>query len=71
MAPLPLTTGGRLRPLDPLLLPAQRVELAVRVKTLIEEKTRLRAEIPQLEQELAVRTRELEALNRSMASTAG
>lgn len=57
--------------LDPTLLPAQRVQLAARVKSLYDEKLRLRAEIPALEQELAARTRALEALSRSMASTAG
>ncbi len=56
--------------LDPLLLPAHRVQLVARVKTLLDEKTRLKSEIPQLEEELAARTRELEALDRSMASAA-
>lgn len=57
--------------LNPTLLPAQRVQLAARVKALYDEKLRLRAEIPQLEQELGARTRELEALSGSIASTAG
>lgn len=57
--------------LDPTLLPAQRVQLAARAKALYDEKLRLRAEIPPLEQELGERTRELEALGRSIASTAG
>lgn len=55
--------------LDPLLMPAQRVQLVVRVKTLFEEKSRLANEIPQLEEELRVRTRELEQIDAAMAST--
>lgn len=60
------TAGAQL---DPLLLPAHRIQLATRVKTLYDEKLRLAAEIPALEKELGVRTRELEALGRSMAAT--
>jgi len=54
--------------LDPLLLPAHRIQLAARVKQLYDEKGRITAEIPQLERELQARTAELEALNRSMAA---
>lgn len=54
--------------LNPLLLPDERIALAARVKRLYDEKTRLAAEIPALEGELEVRTSELEALDRSMAS---
>jgi hypothetical protein len=57
--------------LDPMLLPAHRIQLAARVKTLYDEKTRLAAEIPALEEELRLRVRELEALDGAMASTAG
>lgn len=56
--------------LNPLLLPDERIRLAVRVKRLYDEKTRLAAEIPSLESELQVRTSELEALDRSIASAA-
>lgn len=54
--------------LDPLLLPAQRIQLAARVKQLYDEKTRLQGDLPRLEAELAARTRELEALDRSLAA---
>lgn len=56
--------------LDPMLLPAHRIQLAARVKTLYDEKLRLAAEIPALEEELRIRTRDLEALDRSLASAA-
>lgn len=56
--------------LNPMLLPEQRIQLAARLKRLYDEKTRLTAEIPSLEAELRVRTSELEALDRSMASAA-
>ncbi len=54
--------------LDPLLLPAHRIQLAARVKQLYDEKNRLKTEIPALEQELTIRTRELETLNEQMAA---
>ncbi len=57
--------------LDPLLLPAQRIQLAARVKTLHDEKLRLKAEIPALEAELRLRLREFETLDGAVASTAG
>lgn len=56
--------------LDPMLLPAHRIQLAGRVKTLYDEKLRLAAEIPALEEELRLRQRELEDVDRSMASAA-
>lgn len=56
--------------LNPVLLPEERIALAARMKRLHDEKTRLAAEIPGLEAELRVRTSELEALDRSMASAA-
>lgn len=56
--------------LDPLLLPAHRIQLAARVKQLYDEKVRLTAEIPALEKELAIRTSELEELNQKMAAIA-
>ena len=54
--------------LDPLLLPAHRVQLAARIKQLYDEKNRLKTEIPQLEAELRIRTQELEAVHQSMAA---
>ncbi|MEZ4332956.1 MAG: DUF2799 domain-containing protein [Myxococcota bacterium] len=54
--------------LDPLLVPAQRVQLAARVKQLYDEKTRLRDEIPQLEAELRTQQSELDTLDRALAS---
>ena len=56
--------------LNPLLLPDERIQRAARVKRLYDEKTRLAAESPGREAELQVRTSELEALDRSMASGA-
>jgi hypothetical protein len=56
--------------LNPTLLPADRINLVARVKRLYDEKSRLAAEIPALEEELRVRTSELEALDRSLAAAA-
>lgn len=53
---------------DPLLLPTERVALAARVKQLFDEKARIAAEIPPLEDELRVRVAELEQLDRALAA---
>lgn len=50
------------------LTPTERIELAARVQRLLEEREQLRAEIPDVEAELAIKSRELDQLNRSLAS---
>ena len=50
------------------LPPAERIDLAARVQRLYAEKERLRAEIPDLEAELAIKSRELDRLEQSLAS---
>ena len=54
--------------LNPLLAPNTRIELLAKFKQLNDEQRRLRAEIPILEEDLVIRTNELETLNRSMAA---
>jgi len=54
--------------LNPVLTPAQRIELVAKVQRLDDERRSLEAEIPQLEAELVLRTNELEELSQSMAS---
>ena len=45
----------------------ERVELGARVQRLLDEQARLKQELPDLEAELAIKTRELDALNRTVA----
>ncbi len=47
----------------------ERVQLGARVQQLLDEQARLNKEIPELEDELVVRTRELDRLDRTVAST--
>lgn len=54
--------------LDPLLALNTRIELMAKIQRLTDEKRRLSAEIPVLEEALAIKSDELEALNRSMAA---
>lgn len=56
--------------LDGSLTPTERVELATRVQRLYEEKQRLQTEIPDLEAELAIKSRELDQLASTTASLA-
>ncbi len=54
--------------LDSGLTASERIELATRVQRLYEEKQRLSAEIPRLENELAIKFRALDRLNQSLAA---
>ena len=45
----------------------ERVQLGARVQRLLDEQARLKQELPDLEAELAIKTRELDALNRTVA----
>jgi hypothetical protein len=45
----------------------ERVQLGARVQRLLDEQARLKQEIPDLEAELAIKARELDALNRTVA----
>jgi hypothetical protein len=54
--------------LNPLLIPSVRIELLAKVRRLNDEEQRLTAEIPILEEKLALKSNELEALDRSMAA---
>jgi hypothetical protein len=50
------------------LTPTQRIELATQVQRLYDERETLRMEIPQIEAELAVKSRELDRLAQSLAA---
>jgi hypothetical protein len=54
--------------LNPLLTPAQRVELVAQAARLNDERSLLETEIPRLESELALKAEEFEALDQSMAA---
>jgi hypothetical protein len=54
--------------LNPLLMPAERIELLAKVQRLHEEMKRLETEMPHLEDDLARKVVELEDLNQSMAA---
>ena len=54
--------------LNPALTAAERVELAARVQRLYDEKQRLRNELPDLETELVIKSRQLDRLDRTLAS---
>jgi len=54
--------------LNPLLMVSARIELLAKLRRLNDEEQRLTAEIPILKERLAVKTDELEALDRSMAA---
>ena len=45
----------------------ERVQLGARVQRLLDEQTRLKQEIPELEAELAIKSRELDSLTRTVA----
>jgi len=47
----------------------ERVQLGARVQRLLDEQARLKKELPDLEAELAIKTRELDQLNRTVALT--
>lgn len=51
------------------LTPTERIDLATRLQRLYEEKERLNAEIPDLEADLADKSRELENLSQTLASS--
>jgi len=53
--------------LNPELTVTERVELGTRVQRLLDEQTRLKQELPDLEAELAVKSRELDQLDRTLA----
>jgi hypothetical protein len=55
--------------LDPELTVEQRVELGTRVQRLLDEQTRLKQELPDLEAELAIKSRELDRLSGALAMT--
>ena len=55
--------------LNPVLTPVERIDLATKVQRLHEERQQLRKELPQLESELAIKSRELDRLNQTMAAT--
>lgn len=54
--------------LDPLLTPAQRIDLVAYTQRLTEEKSRILAELPELEDELVQKTAELDHLSQSLAA---
>ena len=54
--------------LDPFLTPAQRIELIAYTQRLTEEKSRIHAEIPELEDQLAEQAQHLDALTQTLAS---
>lgn len=53
---------------DPLLTPAQRIDLIAYTQRLTEEKSRIQAEIPELEDQLSERAKRLAALTQTLAS---
>jgi hypothetical protein len=53
--------------LNPVWTPAQRIELLAKTKRLNDEKHQLQASIPQIEADLAIRARELDALSQTLA----
>ncbi len=53
--------------LNPVWTPAERIELLAKTKRLNDEKHQLQASIPQLEADLAIRARELDALSQTLA----
>jgi len=56
--------------LDPTLTTTQRIELIAYTKRLTDEKSRIQAEIPELEDALADRAQHLDALTQTVASVA-
>lgn len=56
--------------LDGELTAEERIELASQMQRLVEEQERLKREIPDLEVELDMKSRELDRLNQTLASTA-
>jgi len=50
------------------LTAAQRIELATRVQRLYDERQRLKSEIPDVEAELAIKSRELDRLSQTLAA---
>ncbi len=55
--------------LNPELSVEQRVELGTRVQRLLDEQARLKQALPDLEAELAIKSRELDRLDRTVAMT--
>ena len=53
--------------LNPVLTVEERVQLGTRVQQLLDEQARLKQELPDLEAELAIRSRELDRLNGAVA----
>lgn len=53
--------------LNPVLSVEERVQLGTRVQQLLDEQARLKQELPDLEAELAIRSRELDRLNGAVA----
>ena len=54
--------------LNPELTVEERVQLGARVQQLLDEQARLKQEIPDLEAELGIKSRELDQLNRTVAA---